>query len=66
MKMEIINEKKTSPKKLYKCIKKSKQYGFSISDLRKKASESGSKNEIKRRNNKKASIHDRDAFEIKG
>jgi hypothetical protein len=54
--MEIINEKENTPEKgLYKCIKKSKNYGSSISDLRKKNSESGSKDEKRRRNNKKAS-----------
>jgi hypothetical protein len=65
--MEIINEKKTSPKKeLYKCIRKSKKYRFSISDLWKKDFKSGSKNEKGRRNNKKAPIGGRNALEVKG
>jgi hypothetical protein len=50
---------------LYKCSRKSKEYEFSILNLRKKASESGSKDEIGRKNDKKAPISDRDAFEIK-
>jgi hypothetical protein len=64
--MEIINEKENKPeKRLYKYIKKSKNYESSISNLRKKNSESGSKNEKGRRNNKKAPIGDRDALEMK-
>jgi hypothetical protein len=50
---------------IYKCIRKSKDYGSSISDLRKKDSESGSKDERGRRNDKEAPIGDRDAFEMK-
>jgi hypothetical protein len=66
MKMEIINKRETSPKKeLYKCIRKSKEYGSSISDIRKKDSKSGSKDEKERRNDKKAPIGDRDALEMK-
>jgi hypothetical protein len=67
MKMEIINEKGNKPEKeLYKCIRKSKDYGFSMLDFRKKNSESGSKNEKGRRNDKEASIGDRNALEVKG
>jgi hypothetical protein len=61
-----LTKKKTSSKKeLYKCIRKSKNNGFSISDLRKKNSENGSKDEKGRRNNKKAPIGDRNALEVK-
>jgi hypothetical protein len=64
--MEIFNEGKMSPKKkLYKCIRKSKEYKFLISDFWKKAFEGGSKDERGRRTNKKASISDRDALEVK-
>jgi hypothetical protein len=45
--------------------KKSKKYEFSILDLQKRAFENGLKNEKGRRNNKEASIGDRDAFEVK-
>jgi hypothetical protein len=66
MKIEIINEKGNKPEKgLYKCIRKSKDYGSSISDLRKKDSENGSKDEKERRNDKEAPIGDRNAFEMK-
>jgi hypothetical protein len=59
-------KKETSPKKeLYKCIRKSKGCGFSILDLRKKNSKSGSKNEKGRRNDKKAPIGGRNALEVK-
>jgi hypothetical protein len=65
--MEIINKRGNKPEKgLYKCIRKSKDCGFSILNLRKKDFESGSKNERGRRNNKKAPIGDRDALEVKG
>jgi hypothetical protein len=66
MKMEIINKRENKPEKgLYKCIRKSKDYGSSISDLQKKDFESGLKNERGRRNDKEASIGDRNAFGIK-
>jgi hypothetical protein len=64
--MEIINEKENKPEKgLCKCIRKSKDYGSLILNLRKKNSESGSKDEKRKRNDKKAPIGDRDAFEVK-